>query len=127
MARFVLFLILLVPVVIAGNWLIAHPGQVAIDWLGYAIELHIAVLVSLIFLLCLFVTGAVLMLWQLTSWPQRRRTRRRYRTLSKGLNQLTHGVTALALGDEKHAEASLKKAQALLPNEPLPKLLSAQL
>lgn len=127
MARFVLFLILLVPVVMAGNWLIANPGVVDINWLGYAIELHIAVLATLLFLLCLAVTAIVLMLWQVASWPERRRARRRYRTLAKGLNQLTHGVTALALGDEKHAEASLKKAIALLPNEPLPKLLTAQL
>lgn len=127
MARFVLFLILLVPVVIAGNWLIAHPGVVDINWLGYAIQLHIAVLATLLFLLCLGVTALVLMLWQLASWPERRRARRRYRTLAKGLSQLTHGVTALALGDEKHAETALKKAIALLPNEPLPKLLTAQL
>lgn len=127
MARFVLFLILLIPVVMAGNWLIANPGMVDINWLGYDVELHIAVLATLLFLLCLAVTGVVLILWQIASWPERRRARRRYRTLAKGLNQLTHGVTALALGDEKHAEASLKKALALLPNEPLPKLLSAQL
>ena len=127
MARFVLFLILLVPVVIAGNWLIAHPGMVDIRWLGYDIELQVAALATLLLLCVLLVTGVVLVLWQLASWPQRRRARRRYRTLARGLNQLTHGVTALALGDEKHAEAALKKAVALLPHEPLPTLLTAQL
>ncbi len=127
MARFVLFLILLIPIVLAGNWLIANPGMVDISWLGYDIELHIAVLATLLFIIVLVITGVVLLLWQLASWPERRRARRRYRTLAKGLKQLTHGVTALALGDEKHAEAALKKAIALLPSEPLPKLLTAQL
>lgn len=127
MARFILFLILLVPVVMAGNWLIAHPGLVNISWLGYDIEMHIAVLATALLVLVLAIAGTVLLLWQIASWPERRRARRRYRTLAKGLNQLTHGVTALALGDEKHAEAALKKAIALLPSEPLPKLLTAQL
>lgn len=127
MARFVLFLILLVPVVMAGNWLIANPGLIDIRWLGYDIEMHIAVLATALLFLVLVIAGTVLLLWQIANWPERRRARRRYRTLSKGLNQLTHGVTALALGDEKHAEASLKKAIALLPSEPLPKLLTAQL
>jgi HemY protein len=127
MARFVLFLILLVPIVMAGNWLVAHPGVVDIHWLGYDIELHVAALATLVFLIVLVITAVVLMLWQLASWPERRRARRRYRTLARGLNQLTHGITALALGDEKHAEAAIKKAVALLPNEPLPQLLTAQL
>lgn len=127
MARFVLFLILLVPLVIAGNWLMQHPGTVVIDWMGLNIELHIAMLALLVVGSCAVVTALVLMLWQLASWPERRRTRRRYRTLTRGLHQLTHGVTALALGDEAAANSALKKAMAALPNEPLPRLLSAQL
>lgn len=127
MARFVLFLVLLVPMVMAGNWLLAHPGTVALQWLGYDIEMHVAVLALLFLLGCALITTLTLMLVQLMSWPERRRARKRYRTLAKGLNQLTHGVTALALGDEAAANSALKKAIAALPNEPLPKLLTAQL
>jgi HemY protein len=127
MARFILFLVLLVPLVVAGNWLLANPGDVAIHWLGYQIELHIAVAVTLVVGICTIVTLMALLLWQIISWPQRRRARRRYRTLARGLNQLTHGVTALALGDEKAAAIALKKASAALPDQPLPRLLTAQL
>lgn len=127
MARFVLFLILLVPVVVAGNWLIANPGTVDVQWLGYDIQMHIVVLASLVALTCAVLVTVVLLLWQLAGWPQRRRARKRYRTLARGLTQLTHGVTALALGDEKSADAALKKAMHLLPKEPLPQLLTAQL
>lgn len=127
MARFVLFLILLVPVVILGNWLLANPGSVRVDWLGYQVEMHVALLATVLFVLAIALVALVLMLWQLATWPERRRARRRYRTLARGLHQLTHGVTALALGDEAHADAALKKAMALLPQEPLPRLLTAQL
>lgn len=127
MARFVLFLLLLVPLVVAGNWLLEHPGEVAVTWLGYDIRLHMVVMAALLLVTCALVTCVALLVWQLTTWPERRRARRRYRTLSKGLLQLTHGVTALAMGDEKAASIALKKATAALPNEPLPKLLTAQL
>lgn len=127
MARFVLFLILLVPVVVAGNWLIANPGRVQMDWLGYAIDMPVAMLATLFFVGCGLITLLVLLLVQIAGWPERRRARKRYRTLAKGLTQLTHGVTALALGDESAAQSALKKAMAALPNEPLPRLLTAQL
>lgn len=127
MARFMLFLILLVPVVVAGNWLLQHPGSIMIDWLGLTIEMHVAFAALLLFAGCCVITGLVLLLWQISGWPARRRSRRRYRTLSRGLTQLTHGVTALAMGDEKAAGIALKKAMLALPDEPLPQLLTAQL
>ena len=127
MARFVLFLILLVPVVVVGNWLLANPGTVQVAWLGYDISMHVAILAAMLALLCVALVTIISLLWHLAGWPQRRRARRRYRTLARGLTQLTHGVTALALGDESAASSSLKKAVALLPHEPLPTLLTAQL
>jgi HemY protein len=127
MARFVLFLVLLVPVVVAGNWLLAHPGMVQVNWLGLDVQMHVALAAALLLALCVATTLVVLLLWHLANWPARRRARRRYRTLARGLAQLTHGVTALAMGDEKAAALALKKATAALPNEPLPQLLSAQL
>ena len=127
MAKFVLFLILLVPVVGAGNWFLLHPGDVQLTWLGYDIRTSIAVAAAALAMSVLAVALLVIALWQLVTWPERHRARRRYRTLTKGLRALTHGVTALALGDEKHARIALKKAAAALPGEPLPQLLTAQL
>lgn len=127
MTRFVLFLILLVPLTWVGNWLMEHPGQVTLVWFDYTITLHTAVVALLLgfaAVLLALLTGA---LWQLANWPQRRRARRRYRTLARGLTQLTQGVTALALGDEHAAQQALNKALTALPGEPLPQLLSAQL
>lgn len=127
MARFVLFLILLVPLTIAGNWLMGNPGMIRIDWLGYEIEMHIALAVIALVVVCIAAVLLALALWQLATWPDRRRAKRRYRTLSRGLQHLTQGMTSLALGHESAAETALKKARATLPGEPLPKLLTAQL
>ena len=127
MARFVLFLVLLVPLTIAGNWLAGNPGHVNIDWLGYEITMHTGVAIVLLALLCLAAVLVSLVLWQLATWPDRRRARHRYRTVSRGLQHITHGMTALALGDESTAESALRKARASLPGEALPTLLTAQL
>ncbi|MFM9890336.1 MAG: heme biosynthesis HemY N-terminal domain-containing protein [Rickettsiales bacterium] len=127
MARFILFLLLLVPLVFAGDWLMAHPGEVTVRWFEYEITLHVAVVALLLLVAAIFLSVVTSLLWQLTTWPERRRARRKYRTLARGLTQLTHGVTALALGDEAAAHAALGKALLALPGEPLPQLLSAQL
>jgi uncharacterized membrane-anchored protein len=66
-------------------------------------------------------------LWHLFTWPRRRHARKKHRTLESGLKYLTHGVTALAMGDEASAHASLKKAAEAMPDAPLPQLLTAQL
>ena len=127
MLRFVLFLLLLVPLVALGNWLIAHPGTIDITWLGYEISLAVPAAVMALMLVILLASIVMLFLWHIATWPERRQARRRFRTLSKGLMQLTEAVTALALGDDKAAQRALKKATHLLPGEPLPSLLSAQL
>lgn len=127
MARFVLFLLLLVPLTIAGEWLMAHPGDVTVHWFAYEITLHIAVVALLLLIFGILLAVLTGLLWQFATWGDRRRARRRYRTLSRGLMQLTQGVTALALGDEAAADTALKKALLSLPNEPLPQLLTAQL
>ena len=127
MARFVLFLILLVPLTAVGNWLVAHPGNIRIDWLGYEIEMATGFAVVLLSVVLVLLVLLALGLWQLATWPERRRARRRYRTVSRGLQHLTQGMTALALGHEDSAESALRKARATLPGEPLPTLLTAQL
>ncbi|MEJ0009527.1 MAG: heme biosynthesis HemY N-terminal domain-containing protein [Alphaproteobacteria bacterium] len=127
MAKFVLFLLLLVPLVAVGNWLLAHQGSVTIDWMQYEVVMAPGFAALLVGAFCLLASLAALILWQVVTWPERRKARRRYRTLARGLRELTHGVSALALGNEKRAQQSLKKAAQLLPGEPLPQLLTAQL
>jgi HemY protein len=127
MAQFLFIVLILVGIGLGVQWLMANPGEVVIHWLGYDITLHTLVVVVLLLLLVFLITLFAISVWQLATWPKRRRMRRQHHTLSVGLKQLTLGVTALAMGDEDAAGAALKKASAALPNDPLPQLLTAQL
>ena len=118
---------LAVPLYFAGEWLLANPGEVHINWLGYDITLHIAVVALMMFLLCLLITFISWLVFKIVTWPQRHRARKKYRTLERGLLQLTQGATALAMGEDDAAHDALKKASLALPDAPLPQLLTAQL
>lgn len=111
----------------SGVWLLNHPGQVMVDWLGFEITLHMAAIGVMLLLFTLVVGYFSVLIWQLATWPSRRRNRKHHRTVKRGLEHLTRGVTALAMGDEALAAESLKKARLALPDEPLPQLLTAQL
>ncbi|MDX2095910.1 MAG: heme biosynthesis HemY N-terminal domain-containing protein [Alphaproteobacteria bacterium] len=127
MPGFLLFIALVASLIFGGQWLIAHPGNVVVHWLGYDITLHIAVVTLLLITLSLLASIVAITVWKIINWPKRRRNRRQLRTLQSGLRQLTLGVTALAMGDEAAADAALKKAVLALPDDPLPQLLTAQL
>lgn len=127
MLGFLLCIAFIAALVIGGQWLMAHPGDVVIHWFDYDITMHIAVVAALLLMLALLVALISITLWRLLSWPRRRRTRRELRILQSGLRQLTLGVTALAMGDEASAQSALKQASIALPNDPLPQLLTAQL
>ena len=127
MVQFLLFLLVLAGLYIAGQWLFANPGELTIHWFGYDITLHIVVVAAILLVTILLVSVISITLWKLINWPNRRRQRRQFRTLQSGLKQLTLGVTALAMGDEEAAQEALKKATLALPNDPLPQLLTAQL
>ena len=127
MVHFLFFILILAGVIISGQWLLSHPGEVVISWFNYDITLHIAIAAALLLALVIIVIVLAISFWQLLTWGKRRRARKKYRTLESGLKQLTLGVTALAMGDEESAHTALKKAALALPNDPLPQLLTAQL
>lgn len=110
-----------------GAWLLAHPGTIQVNWFGYDVTLHVLVAGLVLALFAGVVAFFTVLLWQVVTWPKRRRVRRQHRTFTRGLAQLTKGVTALAMGDEDAAQEALNKALIALPGEPLPKLLTAQL
>lgn len=123
-----LFIIGLVAAVLfGGQWIMNHPGEVTVNWLGYDITVHVVVVAALLLMLVFVITFFSVSLWQVMTWPKRRRARKQYRTMESGIRYLTQGVTALAMGNESEAQSALKKAAAALPNDPLPQLLTAQL
>ncbi len=127
MLPILIFVLIVAGLYMGGQWLLAHPGQMDINWFGYDITVHIVVVAAALLGLVVIVSLLAILVWKVLTWPKRRRTRKQYRTLENGLKYLTTGVTALAMGDEEAAQAALKKASLALPNEPLPQLLTAQL
>lgn len=127
MIRWLLFIGFIAAILFGGEWLLDHPGEAVINWLGYEITLHIAAFALALTFFSLVIGYMSVLLWRAATWPLRRRQRKAQRTLKRGLEQLTRGVTALSMGDEAIAEEALKKASTYLPNEPLPQLLTAQL
>lgn len=128
MIRFLfLTLLLVVGALLALDWLGQHPGEVHLSWLGYEVQMHIAVLLFVFSATLVLASMLAVMLWQVLRWPERRRLRRNLRVVRRGLEQLTRGVTALSMGDEKAAAEAIRKALSLLPDEPLPRLMQAQL
>ncbi len=127
MMIFFSILILIAGLLFAGQWLLAHPGEIAVQWFGYEVTVHIIVVAAVILIVIVLSAILSISLWHMLSWSKRRRARRQTHALTNGLKQLTLGVTALAMGDETLAHAALKKASLALPNDPLPQLLTAQL
>lgn len=127
MMRWLMFIALIAGGYFGFGWLIEHPGEVNINWLGLAITLHITLLAALLIVFALVIGYLSVLLWRAATWPTRRRDRKEQRIFRRGLEQLTKSVAALSIGDDRLAEEALKKATAALPNEPLPKLLTAQL
>ena len=58
-----------------GAWLLDHPGQVMVDWLGFEITLHMAAIAAILLVFTLAVGYLSVLLWKLVTWPARRRSR----------------------------------------------------
>ena len=127
MPRLFLFLFLLVPLTASAIFVMDHPGVVTLLWFGYEVRIALALVLLALLLLLIMVSWTVLIGWQFFSWPKRRRYKRRFQKMERGLQALSHAVTALAMQDVKSAEKSLKQAMYHLPESALPRLMAAQL
>lgn len=125
--RRALFYFVQVAILVAlAVWLSDHPGKVEINWLGYRIETYFGILVLLVGVLLLVIT-AVYRTWRTVlgapgEYLAYRRTRRR----EEGYRSLALGLAAAAAGDRDEAKTLARRADALLQDPDLTRLLSAQ-
>lgn len=127
MARFILFLILLIPLAHAGLWLASHPGNFMVHWLGYEVRISIglaALSLVLLTLLTLFIGMALDWVMRL---PERKRMRRALRENETGLQQLTRALISASQNDYPAARQALLKASSNFSGSPLPHLIGMQL
>ncbi|HMB77710.1 MAG TPA: heme biosynthesis HemY N-terminal domain-containing protein [Kiloniellaceae bacterium] len=113
--------------VAAAVWLANRPGSVSVEWLGWRIENLPVGFILLAILILIVVCALLYRLWRfLYRGPknigrglENNRRRRGY----KALNQ---GMVAVAAGAPDEAERFARKADHLLKEAPLTKLLAAQ-
>ena len=99
LARLIILLVLVSPVVIATLWFSDNPGAVRIEWLGWQVDTNISVL--LLSLLLLF--SALLSLYRLSAvladLPARFGHSRKARVQEKGMAALLAALDAVAAGE----------------------------
>jgi HemY protein len=108
-------------------WIAERPGTVRIEWLEYAVNVH----VGLFLLALLVVIQLSIFIYNIirtfTDFPKSYRRYLEIRRLEKGHKALTLGLTAVAAGDTKNAVYQAHRAREFLPkDESLPLLLEAQ-
>ena len=122
----VYFGLVAIAIAVAYLLVIVAPGEVVVQWLGWQLRTSIAVaILALIFVCALTAVGYYG--WRLLRrapkdfWNQQGQERR-----NRGYRALSHGLVAVAAGDPHEAKRWAKKAQKLLDDQPLSRLLSAQ-
>lgn len=126
MVRIVFFLILTALAVTAAVTLAGFPGLVRIEWLGRIVELPIGV--GIAGLLSVALLGAIAFwifraIWRTPKAVGQALGKRR---ANKGYQAVSAGMLAVAAGDAGEAKRQARKAEQLLANLPLARLLSAQ-
>jgi HemY protein len=111
----------------AAIWIAERPGTVRIEWLEYAVTVHVglALLVAIgIMLLCIFIYNIIR---TFVDFPKAYRRYSEIKSREKGQRALTLGLTAVAAGDTKSAVYQAARARRLLHDDlGLPLLLEAQ-
>ena len=120
------FFIIAVALAVAAALIATNPGQVTIDWLNYHIEASVSTIAGIAAAAALVLIFTQRFLYWLLresplSAPRRRESRRR-----RGMQALSKGVVALALGETGEAERQTNKARNLIGAEPMVLLLAAQ-
>ncbi len=126
MRRALIYLVELAVLIGVAVWLSNNPGHVEIEWLGYHIETYFGVLLVLAGLAALVVVSLFRLLRGLAGVPGSFLSRRRMRRREAGYRALTLGMAAVAVGDRDEAKQMAQRADALLQDPDLTRLLSAQ-
>src|SRR3954469_23141190 len=126
MIRVLVFLVLAGLFALGAVWLADRPGQVAITWLDYHVDLSVMVMVVAIVVVAI----AAVVLWSLSRFllrsPQLFRLALRERKRRKGFDAISRGLIAIGAGDARAAQRYAALADKSAAGESLTLLLRAQ-
>ena len=124
--RLLLLFVLIVLAAGAASWLMAQPGNLSIEWLGWQMEMRSSLAVTLVVitaLLLVFFDRLQRALWSMPRWLGGRWRERRH---TAGHRALTLGLMAVSAGEPMEARKQAARARRLLNAPQLTGLLSAQ-
>lgn len=126
MRRVLVALVVIAIAVASAVYLADQPGSVAIKWQGWRIDTSVAVLVFGAAFVIFVLGWLVVALRKMVSVPRNFLRIRGERRRREGYRALTYGMAAVAAGDPDEAERCARRANALLDEPPLTRLLAAQ-
>jgi HemY protein len=126
MIRLILFLVLLVAIGLGFTWLADRPGEVAITWQGntYILDLLTMAVAVLALIVAVMVSWAIIRTVLDSPFIMQRFFRRRSK--EQGYKALSSGFIAAGSGDAETARRMSVRADRMLDDEPLTRLLKAQ-
>ena len=124
--RLILWAIAIAALIAAAVWLADNPGSATLEWRGWRVDSSVAVLAGAV--AAIAVAAAILYrgAWAVWGMPRRILFWRRMARREKGYRTLTRGLVAVAAGEAEEARKLAARAEKLLGDPPLTKLLTAQ-
>jgi len=107
-------------------FLTLYPGNVALRWMGYQVEMPIAILFTIFFAftaVCILLHHIWKKIWGI---PQRYYQFLQKRRQNRGEKLLLESLTAIAAQQPEEAQSSIELARVLLPDHPLTVFIAAQ-
>lgn len=126
MLRMLLRFVLLTAFAAAATWLAYRPGDLTLEWLGYHIEMPLAVAAALAVLALIVLAILWSLLRRLLHTPGAVTDYFRFRRTRRGEQALSAGMIAVSAGDIAAARRQAQIAARVLPEAPLARLLQAE-
>ena len=126
MVRLIGYAILLALLVSGAVWLADNPGSVEIDWLGWRLSTSVPILLGLLLAVAGGLFFCLRLLAAIMRFPGSLRAKRREKRRHRGYRALSDGLAAAAAGHARDASRLATRAEKLLGDPTLTRVLSAQ-
>lgn len=126
MIRVLVLLVLIAALAWGGQWLVAHPGSLSFDWLGYRVETSMVIAVVALLGVALLLSLVWGLLRFVLRLPRTLSLSAKLRRRERGYEALSRGLIAVGSGDARAARREAAEATRLIRHDPMTLLLRAQ-